>query len=66
MRNHLFKWVGIFTLILTTIARAEDLKPVPESQQLLELYRSYEMPEAPAAKPFSAPWRYGDVPAQTQ
>ena len=25
-----------------------------------------KMPEAPAAKPFSAPWRYGDVPAQTQ
>ncbi|MBL8177565.1 MAG: hypothetical protein JNK48_23010 [Bryobacterales bacterium] len=25
-----------------------------------------KLPEAPPAKPFSAPWRYGDVPAQTQ
>ena len=45
MRNHFFKWVGILVLILTANARAEDFK------SLLELYRSYEMPDAPADAP---------------
>lgn len=41
------------TIANTGIALANQLTPGP-------------MPEAPKAKPFSAPWRYGDVPAQTQ